>query len=59
MSNEGFVKKWQPAFLVEESGCVRYNNVVGHEISSFWNNLDLASIVGSDLDNDVFKASVV
>ena len=31
MSNEGFVKKWHPAFLVEESGCVRYNNVVGHE----------------------------
>lgn len=35
------------------------NSIVGQEISSFWNNLDLASIVGSDLDNDLLKASVV
>ena len=35
------------------------SNAIGQEISSFWNSLDLAATVGSDLDNDLLKASIV
>ena len=35
------------------------SNAIGQEISSFWNSLDLASIVGSNQDNDVLKASII
>lgn len=34
-------------------------SIVGQEISSFWNNLDLSSVVGSGLDSDVLKASII
>ena len=35
------------------------SNAIGQEISSFWNSLDLATTVGSNLDNDLLKASIV
>lgn len=35
------------------------SNAIGQEISSFWNSLDLAATVGSDLDNDLLKASII
>lgn len=34
-------------------------SIVGQEISRFWNNLDLSSVVGSGLDSDVLKASII
>lgn len=35
------------------------SNAVRQEISSLWSSLDLASTFGSDLDNDVLKASII
>lgn len=35
------------------------NSIIGHELSSFWSSLDLASTVGSDSDNDILSASII
>lgn len=43
--------------LVSDSESV--SNAIGQEISSFWDNLDLAATIGSDLDNDLLKASII
>ena len=45
------------SFLASDSESA--SNAVGQEISSFWNSLDLASTVGSDLENDLLKASII
>lgn len=45
--------------IVQPTDSESGNNPVGQEIKGFWNNLDLSSTVGPDMESDVIRASIL